>query len=458
MTGEDVAARVHAYAWTDRKPGLERTRALLAALGNPEKALKFVHITGSNGKGSTAAMLASVLAAAGYRTGLFTSPHLYRFNERFQVNGTPIPDAALDRLAERVLAAADTLPEHPTEFELMTAIGFLWFAEAGCDLVVVEVGLGGRLDSTNVIPAPEAAVITNIGLEHIDVEVAVIETGLGGRLDATNIIVPVVSVITNIGLEHIAILGSTLAAIAAEKSGILKPGCRAVLYGQSREVGEVVARVCAEKKIPLTVTDASQLTLLSSGLDGQHFTYRGSAPLLLPLLGDYQLRNAMTVLDTVDALRAQGRNISADAVAHGLAAARWPGRLELVRRRPDLIIDGGHNPQCAQALAASLRGLYVGKKLIFLIGVLADKDWQSMVGEVLPLAKAIVTVRPESERAKDENELDAWARAQGVPAEAHASIGEALDAALALAGPEDAVCAWGSLYSVGELRHCLGLC
>ena len=291
MTGEDVAARVHAYAWADRKPGLERTRALLAALGNPEKALKFVHITGSNGKGSTAAMLASVLAAAGYRTGLFTSPHLYRFNERFQVNGAPIPDAALDRLAERVLAAADTLPEHPTEFELMTAIGFLWFAEAGCDLVVVEVGLGGRLDSTNVIPAPEAAVITNIGLEHT------------------------------------AILGSTLAAIAAEKSGILKPGCRAVLYGQSREVGEIVARACVEKNIPLTVTDDSQLTLLSSGLDGQRFTYRGSAPLLLPLLGDYQLRNAMTVLDTVDALRAQGWNISADAVAHGLAAARWPGRL-----------------------------------------------------------------------------------------------------------------------------------
>ena len=329
MTGEDVAARVHAYAWTDRKPGLERTRALLAALGNPEKALKFVHITGSNGKGSTAAMLASVLTAAGYRTGLFTSPHLYRFNERFQVNGAPIPDAALDRLAERVLAAADTLPEHPTEFELMTAIGFLWFAEAGCDLVVVEVGLGGRLDSTNVIPTPEAAVITNIGLEHT------------------------------------AILGSTLAAIAAEKSGILKPGCRAVLYGQSREVGEVVARVCAEKEIPLTVTDASQLTLLSSGLDGQHFTYRGSAPLLLPLLGDYQLRNAMTVLDTVDALRAQGWNISADAVARGLAAARWPGRLELVRRRPDLIIDGGHNPQCAQALAASLRGLYGEKSSSF---------------------------------------------------------------------------------------------
>ena len=415
---EGAIGKIHEFEKFGSVLGLERMTKLLDILGNPQDELKVIHVAGTNGKGSVAHIIASVLQQAGYRTGLFTSPHLYRFNERFQVNGAPIPDAALDRLAERVLAAADTLPEHPTEFELMTAIGFLWFAEADCDLVVVEVGLGGRLDSTNVIPAPEVAVITNIGLEHT------------------------------------AILGSTLAAIAAEKSGILKPGCRAVLYGQSREVGEVVARACVEKNIPLTVTDDSQLTLLSSGLDGQRFTYRGSAP----LLGDYQLRNAMTVLDTVDALRAQGRNISADAVAHGLAAARWPGRLELVHRRPDLIIDGGHNPQCAQALAASLRGLYGGKKLIFLIGVLADKDWQSMVGEVLPLAKAIVTVRPESERAKDENELAAWVRAQGVPAEAHASIGEALDAALALAGPEDTVCAWGSLYSVGELRHCLGLC
>ena len=422
MTGEDVAARVHQYAWTGRKPGLERTRALLAALGNPENSLKFVHITGSNGKGSTAAMLASVLTAAGYRTGLFTSPHLYRFNERFQVNGAPIPDDALVCIAERVLTAADTLSEHPTEFELMTAIGFLRFAESGCDLAVVEVGMGGRLDSTNVIPAPEAAVITNIALEHT------------------------------------AILGSTLTAIATEKSGIVKRGCRAVLYRQSREAEDVVRRACAEEGVPLTVTDPTQLTLLRSDLDGQRFTYRGSAPLLLPLLGEYQLSNAMTVLDTVDALRARGWGISDEAVGRGLAAARWPGRLELVRRRPDVIIDGGHNPQCAQALAASLRRLCGEKKLIFLIGVLADKDWQSMVGEVLPLAKYIVAVRPESERAKDENELAAWVRAQGVPAEAHAVIGEALDAALALAGPEDTVCAYGSLYSVGELRHRLGLC
>ena len=422
MELEQALAFIHGTDWKGSRLGLERMRELMRRLGEAQDHLKFIHVAGTNGKGSTSTMLASILTAAGYKTGLYTSPHLVRVNERFRIDGSDIPDAALCRAAEAVKEASDGMADAPTEFEILTAMGFWYFAAEKCGAVVLEVGLGGRLDSTNVIPAPEAAVITNIGLEHT------------------------------------AILGSTLAAIAAEKSGILKPGCRAVLYGQSREVGEVVARVCAEKEIPLTVTDASQLTLLSSGLDGQRFTYRGSAPLLLPLLGDYQLRNAMTVLDTVDALRAQGRNISADAVAHGLAAARWPGRLELVRRRPDLIIDGGHNPQCAQALAASLRGLYGEKKLIFLIGVLADKDWQSMVGEVLPLAKAIVTVRPESDRAKDENELAAWVRAQGVPAEAHASIGEALDAALALAGPEDAVCAWGSLYSVGELRHCLGLC
>ena len=424
-TATEAADWIQGARYKGQKNGLENMRALLAALGNPQNQFRSVHIAGTNGKGSTAAYTESILRQAGYRTGMYTSPYLITYNERVQVMGKPIPDEDMISLNSRIRQVTERLLEKnvfPTTFELGTALAFAYLAQQKVDFAVIEVGIGGRLDSTNVIPAPEAAVITNIGLEHT------------------------------------AILGSTLAAIAAEKSGILKPGCRAVLYGQSREVGEVVARVCAEKEIPLTVTDASQLTLLSSGLDGQHFTYRGSAPLLLPLLGDYQLRNAMTVLDTVDALGAQGWNISADAVARGLAAARWPGRLELVRRRPDLIIDGGHNPQCAQALAASLRGLYGEKKLIFLIGVLADKDWQSMVGEVLPLAKAIVTVRPESDRAKDENELAAWVRAQGVPAEAHASIGEALDAALALAGPEDAVCAWGSLYSVGELRHCLGLC
>lgn len=422
MTGEEAAGRIHAYAWTGHAPGLERTRALLGALGNPERTLKFVHITGSNGKGSTAAMLSSILTAAGYRTGLFTSPHLYRFNERFRVNGKAISDEALARITERVLSAAEQFGEHPTEFELMTAIGFLWFAEEKCDIVVLEVGLGGRLDSTNVIPAPEVAVITNIGLEHTE------------------------------------LLGHTLAEIAREKSGILKHGCHAVLYGQSREVEEVAAEVCREKDIPLTVSDQGQLVRLCADRDGQRFTYRDGRERHLPLLGDYQLYNAATVLDAAAALRARGWKISEAAVESGLAAAKWPGRLELARRDPDFIIDGGHNPQCAQALADALRTLYPGKKIIFLIGVLSDKDWQAMVGTVLPLAKRVLTVRPESERAKNENELAEWIKARDVEAEACATLGAAAEAALAEAGREDVICAFGSLYSVGELRHEMGLC
>ena len=235
MTGEDVAARVHAYAWTDRKPGLERTRALLAALGNPEKALKFVHITGSNGKGSTAAMLASVLQRAGYRTGLYTSPHLLRFHERMRVNGEEIDDNSLISLTNTVRNAAERMSEMPTGFEIMTAIAFLYFVQEQCDIVSLEVGLGGRMDSTNVIPAPEVCVVTNIGLEHT------------------------------------AILGDTLEKIATEKCGIIKHGAHAVLFGQTEGVENVARETCAREDVPLTITAQSELTRISSSLDGQVF-------------------------------------------------------------------------------------------------------------------------------------------------------------------------------------------
>ena len=255
MTGQEAIELIHQRAWTGRKPGLERTQALLASLGNPERRLRFVHITGTNGKGSTAAMTASILAQAGLRAGLFTSPHLYRFHERMQVNGAPIPDEVLGRLTQQVLEVAEGMSDPPTEFELMTAVGMEFFLEEQCDIVVLEVGLGGRLDSTNVIPAPEAAVITNIGLEHTQE------------------------------------LGGTLTLIAREKSGILKPGCRAVLYRQSDEVTQVIQSVCRQLDIPLRQTDPQELEVLSSGLEGQDFRYRGRGPYRLSLLGSYQLQD-----------------------------------------------------------------------------------------------------------------------------------------------------------------------
>ena len=403
MTGQEAIELIHQRAWTGRKPGLERTQALLASLGNPERRLRFVHITGTNGKGSTAAMTASILAQAGLRAGLFTSPHLYRFHERMQVNGAPIPDEVLGRLTQQVLEVAEGMSDPPTEFELMTAVGMEFFLEEQCDIVVLEVGLGGRLDSTNVIPAPEAAVITNIGLEHTQE------------------------------------LGGTLTLIAREKSGILKPGCRAVLYRQSDEVTQVIQSVCRQLDIPLRQTDPQELEVLSSGLEGQDFRYRGRGPYRLSLLGSYQLSNAITALEVVQALR-------------GLAAAQWPGRLELARRSPDFIVDGGHNPQCVDALAAALESLYPGRKLIFLSGVLADKDWHSMFRRVLPLAKAFVAVTPDSPRALPAAELAAWLAQFSIPVSVQETLDQGVDTALALAGPE------GSLCSVGEIRHHLGLC
>ena len=416
---EAAVSRLRERAWTSRPPTLARTRALLGALGNPEQSLKFVHVAGTNGKGSTSAMLASILTAAGYRTGLYTSPHLVRFTERMSVDGVEIADEALITLTDRVLAAADACGEMCTEFELMTALALLYFAEKRCDIVVLEVGLGGRLDSTNVIPAPEVAVITNIGLEHT------------------------------------AILGDTLEKIACEKAGILKSGSRAVLYAQTEEVMRVVRDICREQNIPLTITAPETLETRASSLDGQVFTYRGKGSYRLPLLGDYQLFNAAVALDTVDVLRERGWSITDDAISRGLAAVRWPCRLELVRRNPDFLIDGAHNPQCVDALASSLEKLYGGKKLVFLAGVLADKNWQAMFERTLPLAKAFITLTPASERALPADTLTDYLRTRGAQAHSAASMTDGIKKALALAGEGGTVCFFGSLYAAGEVRQLL---
>lgn len=422
MTGQEAVELIHREAWIGREPGLSRTVELLGKLGNPHKELKYVHITGTNGKGSTAAMIASALTAAGLKTGLCTSPHLWSFHERFQVDGRPIPDETLGRIAERVIAAGREISEPATEFELMTAVGMLYFLEAGCDIVVLEVGLGGRLDSTNVIPAPEAAVITNIGLEHT------------------------------------AQLGSTRALIAGEKAGIIKPGCNAVLYHQSREVEEVVEAVCAGLDVPLTRTAPAELAVSSAGLEGQTFTYRGKGPYHISLLGEHQRYNAAAALETLWVLRKRGWNIPETAIMEGLSRTVWPGRMELARRAPDVLLDGGHNPQCLEALAQSLKELYPGKKLIFLTGVLADKDWTAMMGELLLLSREFYTITPDSPRAMSAADLAAWLESRGASAFPCETVRDGLDRALAAAGPQDVVCATGSLYMIGEVRHLLGLC
>lgn len=422
MTGQEAVERIHQEAWIGREPGLSRITKLLSMVGDPHKELKFVHITGTNGKGSTASMTASILAAAGLRVGLYTSPHLWRFHERFQVSGQPIPDEALGRIGERVILAGRQMDDPATEFELMTALGMLYFREAQCDLVVLEVGLGGRLDSTNVIPAPEVAVITNIGLEHVEQ------------------------------------LGDTHAKIAGEKAGIIKPGCDTVLYHQRRDVEEVVTDACRHAGSPMTVTDPDSLEVLSTGRDGQNFMYRGEGPYHINLLGHYQLSNALTALDIAAVLRRRGWPISREAVMQGMREAVWPARMELARRDPDVILDGGHNPQCMGAIRQALEELYPGKKILFLVGVLEDKDYPAMVGQLLPLARAFITITPDSQRALQAQALADYLRGEGAEAHSCETVEQGMEKALSMAGPEDVVCVCGSLYMIGEARHVLGLC
>lgn len=417
MTYDEALRYIHSTIRKGAAPGLGRIRELMERLGNPQRQLSYVHITGTNGKGSTAAMTASVLRRAGYRVGLYTSPFLWRFNERMNVDGRDIADEELAQVTELVKPAAQALADPPTEFELVTAIALCWFARKQCDIVVLEVGMGGKNDATNVIPAPEVAVLCNIGLDHT------------------------------------AQLGNTLAAIAQNKSGILKPGCQGVLYPNSPDVEAVVTAVCQERGIPLRIADFSQIHVKSSDFSGQILDYKGYSGLHLPLLGSHQTRNCAVVLETLEALGQQGWNIPEKAVYKGIANTVWPGRFELLRRQPIFIVDGGHNPQCLAALAENVKAYLAGRQIIALTGVMADKDYLDMYRDMVPLVSQFVTVTPDNPRSLDAGSLADYLGQLGKPAQAAGSVEEGVQKALALAGTDGTVLAFGSLYMTGPIRQ-----
>ena len=416
MNYEEALEYIHAVQWAGHKPGLSRTRTLLAALGDPHKTLKFVHVAGTNGKGSTAAMLASCLQAAGYRVGLFTSPFINRFNERIQINGEQIPDEALVQLVEQVRPAADAMTDIPTEFEIITALGMLWFARQRCDIVVLEVGLGGTLDSTNVIDPPECAVITALGMDHVKE------------------------------------LGPTLADIAAAKAGILKPGSPAVSYGGVPEADAVIARVAKEQHAPLTVVDFSKLRLDGGDLDEVTFDFDGLDGVRLPLIGSYQPRNAAVAITALRVLRGRGWHIPEQAIRKGLETVKWPGRFELLRRAPAFVLDGSHNAHGMRATVQSLRDRFPGEKFVFLLSIMADKDVDEMLDLLAPLAKRFVTVAAHTPRALPAETLAEVLRTRSIPAEAAPSIEEGVARAVELGG-QGPVCALGTLYFSGEVRE-----
>lgn len=419
MTLEDALSYIHRVDWRGSIPGLSRIAALLGMLGHPERAVKYIHITGTNGKGSTCAMLAAILCHAGYKTGLYTSPYIFRFNERMQINGAPIPDAALCALAEEIQPLADGMADHPTEFELVTAMALTWFAREKCDIVVCEVGMGGEFDATNVIPSPEAAVLTNIGLDHM------------------------------------AYLGGTVEQIAATKSGIIKPGCHAVLYPCAPSVQDVVAARCRAVDVPLNVADFASIRSVRDSLDGQVFHFGAYRSLPLPLLGAHQLRNAAVALTTVEVLRRRGWHISEDAVRRGLASVTWPGRFQVVRRRPTVILDGGHNPQCMESLAAAIREYLPGQPVTILTGVMADKDRVRMYDALAPLATRFLTVTPDNPRALDAGELAAFLRRYGKPVTACGSVADGVRQMLADTPKDGTAVCCGSLYLLGDVAQAL---
>lgn len=413
---------IHATSWQGSRLGLERIRSLMELLGNPQKKLRFIHVAGTNGKGSVCAMLSEILTRAGYTTGLYTSPHLFRINERMKVNGADITDDELTRLAEQVKPSVEKMADQPTEFERITAMALLYFQQKQCDVVVLEVGLGGRLDSTNVIDAPDAAVITNIALEHTEV------------------------------------LGDTLAKIAGEKSGIIKPGADVVLFAQTAEAEDVVRRICQERGCALRVTDPKAEKLLDCGLDGQTLDYRNRKDLRIRLIGDYQYKNVTVALDTIDVLNERGGYVIPEsAVRAGLAAVIWPGRFEVLQNDPLVLVDGAHNPDGVRELAKCLRRYLPGRKMTLVMGVMADKDYADMIRRMAPFANEFVAVMPESHRALPAEELRARIETlTGLPARCGGSVKSGLAMAMAGKGPGDIVCAFGSLYQVGEIRAYFG--
>ena len=416
MTIQETLEYIHSTCWKGSRPGLGRTTELLSRIGDPHMGLRFIHIVGTNGKGSTAAMLDSVLRAAGYTTGLYTSPYIFRFNERMQVDGLPISDEELAEITAFVRPHAEAMEDHPTEFELITCIAFEFFRRRKCHIVVLEAGMGGALDSTNVIPAPEVAVMTNIGLDHTEV------------------------------------LGSTLEAIARTKAGIIKPGCTCVLYPSTKEVEAAVAEKCREENVSLHLADFGLLTPLTDDLTGQSFHWGSLKDLKITLLGEHQLHNTCTVLTTLQCLREKGWQISEEAVRRGLAEARWPGRFQLVRQDPLFVVDGGHNPQCMEALVGGIRRYLADRDLTIVTGVMADKDRSTMYPPLLPYAGRFVAVRPDNPRAMQADALAEYLCSLGAEAEAAPTVAKgvalAMEKARATGG---AVLACGSLYMVGEI-------
>ncbi len=405
MNYNEALNYIHSLLVFGSKPGLERITELLNKLGNPQNGLKFIHVAGTNGKGSACTMLSEVYKQAGLKTGLYTSPYIVDFRERMQINGEYIPESDLSVLCERVKATGVTV----TEFEFITALAMLWFSEQKCDIVILEVGLGGRFDATNIIKAP------------------------------------ICSVIMKIDYDHTAVLGDTLKQIAMEKCGIIKENCNAVSYPlQETEALETINKYASILAIP----DISKLEILSSDINGNAFIYKNKE-YKTKLIGEHQVYNALTVIETV---AAAGITVSYEALYQGLQNALIPARLELISKKPIVFLDGAHNPNGADALSSFMKE-YSGE-IVAVAGMMADKNCEVFLKQVLKFCSSLITVTvTENPRTISADDLAEIGRKYCSDATAADNYDEAIELAYKKSGNTKPVFVFGSLYLAGAIRE-----
>jgi len=417
---QESEAFIHSFRRFTKEPGLKGIQTLLALLGNPQEDLRFIHIAGTNGKGSTTAMCASVLREAGYRTGMFVSPYVLTFRERIQINGQMIPEEEMACLCEEIAAAVKVMEQQgiaPAEFEVVTALGMLWFARQKCQVVCLEVGLGGRLDATN---------------------------GISRSL---------VSVICAIGYDHTQILGDTLGQIAFEKCGILKPGGICVSYPrQEPEALEEIMRQCAEKDNCLILPNAESVEIHTESILGSRFRCEG-LDFDLPLAGRHQVYNCLTAVSAISAIKSQGFAITDKNITDGIAKVSFPARMERISVDPLVVLDGAHNPQGCEALEKAMA--LTDKKKIVIMGMLRDKDWAAASAKIGRQAAAVFAVAPDNPRALPGEELARELKKVTPKVQAFTDLQEAIAQAALLLDKDTALFCCGSLYLAAELRPLL---
>lgn len=424
MTDREAMKYIESLQSLGSVPGLENIIRLCEKLGNPQDGLAFIHVAGTNGKGSVCAYLGSVLKEAGYRVGSYNSPTIRDYRERICVNGRMISKRAFAGLLTRIKEACDELvsegKSHPTPFEVETALGFLYFVEKKCDFVLLEAGMGGLLDATNLIKSPMAAVLTPIGMDHM------------------------------------AFLGDTLEKIAENKAGIIKPGCMVVSAQQREEAMNVIEKICQEKGASLKPVQTEDATSIHYGLEKQSFVYKGGLKIEIGLAGNYQIENALLALKVLEGLQEKGVNITEKAILSGFRKAVWPGRFEVLSKKPYFIVDGAHNEDGAGKLAQTMQFYFTNKKIIYIMGILKDKEYEKIVKRTCPFADSIITVKtPDNPRAMDAYELACQVAKYHKNVTAAGSIEEAVEMSYLLADKDSVIVAFGSLSYLGAVMDIL---